>query len=846
MKNIFKQTPDSSKTICLLLFFLLAFVQQSHAQRITRQYNNVSFSEALKDLNAHQHKYTINFVYDELEDFKVTKSIRNMSVPNAIMQLIGFYPIRMTQVEDNIIMVECTQKSTLRYKGRIVDERGNAAEYATIALLSPIDSTIVGQGVSNENGYFVIPSNYIKVLARITYIGYKTVNRIFNNTEMGIIRLQPKTMIVKGVVVKGKRNTVKVGLNKITVDVAHSYLQYMGKVTDVLGMIPGLTSDLQLLEGGTPTFVLNGRLVSIAELKAIPASQINKIVVDSNPTVEYSASNKGVVYITTKTALGNTLSTELSNTSIFARNYVDMANVSVNEKYKKVSNILTAGFSYLSTTQIDKTTETVFLPQKDIESAKERHTIGNARTFEWFYSMNWEISRQQSFGFQYTGNIGNTHIKEPTRQTMNETEMTFNQKKRGADYLLSASVNYRNEIDSTRTLSIIADYAQNHSDETGLAATVPAVATASEGKYHIGGTRLSYNSRRKWANVSMGLFFSTMNNKGNYAYNADVETYDTHESLYGAYLSLSRQFSSFYLQGGLRMEADRRKLETGVSGTFTDSTEWKLFPNLVAKKQLTAKSSVSLSVGQTIGRPSFSNLNPGLYYYDAISYKVGNPQLKPNVTTNIKFSYNYGNLLASVAYNRSKDRIVDLPFWTETSVDNKNIKWMPVNFNKSEKIVATALYNFSIGPVQIDLTGSFVQPFVKANYLGEEHSWNKASWDINANAQWPLNNHSILVFDAYFDSGGTSTLFDHKSWWTMDLVYILRIMKGKLNLTVAANDIFHTDRSNNWTMKYNNIRTTMDTSGDTRRLVVKLSYNFGTLKLDSTKKSASKDFLNRL
>ena len=32
-------------------------------------------------------------------------------------------------------MVECTQKSTLRYKGRIVDERGNAAEYATIALL---------------------------------------------------------------------------------------------------------------------------------------------------------------------------------------------------------------------------------------------------------------------------------------------------------------------------------------------------------------------------------------------------------------------------------------------------------------------------------------------------------------------------------------------------------------------------------------------------------------------------------------------------------------------------------------------------------------------------------------
>lgn len=175
--------PVSGKLIReLLLLFLLFGVQQSFAQRITRQYNNVSFSAALKDLNARQHKYTINFVYDELEDFKVTKSIRNQSVPDAIMQLIGFYPIKMTQVEDNI-MVECTQKTTLRYKGRIIDESGNAAEYANITLLSPIDSTIVGHGVSNENGSFVIPCNSRKVLARITYVGYKTISRIYSNPE---------------------------------------------------------------------------------------------------------------------------------------------------------------------------------------------------------------------------------------------------------------------------------------------------------------------------------------------------------------------------------------------------------------------------------------------------------------------------------------------------------------------------------------------------------------------------------------------------------------------------------------------------------------------------------------
>lgn len=107
----------------------VAAFQTALAQRITRQYNNVSFSEALKDLNARQHKYTINFVYDELEDFRVTKSIRNQSVPDAIMQLVGFYPIRMTQVEDNI-MVECTQKTPTKMIGRIIDYKNRPVDFA--------------------------------------------------------------------------------------------------------------------------------------------------------------------------------------------------------------------------------------------------------------------------------------------------------------------------------------------------------------------------------------------------------------------------------------------------------------------------------------------------------------------------------------------------------------------------------------------------------------------------------------------------------------------------------------------------------------------------------------------
>ena len=71
----------------LISLILLSVISMGvSAQRITRQYNNVSFSAALKDLNARQDKYVINFVYDELENFRVTKSIKNQSVPDAIMK----------------------------------------------------------------------------------------------------------------------------------------------------------------------------------------------------------------------------------------------------------------------------------------------------------------------------------------------------------------------------------------------------------------------------------------------------------------------------------------------------------------------------------------------------------------------------------------------------------------------------------------------------------------------------------------------------------------------------------------------------------------------------------------
>ena len=89
----------------LIILLLLIGSHGVSAQRISRQYNNVSMAQALKELNQLQNRYTVNFIYNDLEDFRITTNIKNKSVPDAIEQLIGFYPIRMTRRGD-VIMVE--------------------------------------------------------------------------------------------------------------------------------------------------------------------------------------------------------------------------------------------------------------------------------------------------------------------------------------------------------------------------------------------------------------------------------------------------------------------------------------------------------------------------------------------------------------------------------------------------------------------------------------------------------------------------------------------------------------------------------------------------------------------
>ena len=98
-----------NRYITLILALLLTVSTQAQ-KRISREYNNVSLSDALRQLSEQQTGYTIYFLYNELEDFRITTNVKNKHLPEAIQQMIGFYPIRVTTSTDEDgkkIFVEC-------------------------------------------------------------------------------------------------------------------------------------------------------------------------------------------------------------------------------------------------------------------------------------------------------------------------------------------------------------------------------------------------------------------------------------------------------------------------------------------------------------------------------------------------------------------------------------------------------------------------------------------------------------------------------------------------------------------------------------------------------------------
>ena len=840
MKNIFKTTPNNSKTISLfLIFFLLILAQHSFAQRITRQYNNVSFSAALKDLNAHQHKYTINFVYDELEDFKVTKSIHNQNVPNAIMQLIGFYPIRMTQVENNI-MVECTQKSTFRYKGRIVDERGNAAEYATIALLSPIDSTIVGHGVSNENGSFVIPCNFRKVLARITYIGYKTVNRIYSNTDMGIIKLQPKTMIVKGVVVKGDRPQYKMLSGGMEVAVEHTLLSKMANTFEVLSLLPRVSVDGQKIsvfgKGAPIIYINNKRVNDNNEIVNITPDNIKSISVITSPGAEYDAEVESVIRIRTKERRANGFSLRADAFGKYNKWMSDYELVSTRYQTKKfeIANSLWTGDSHFGEDNLLNTD--INLPDKHYHNDQHFNSDTNNRFLSEKLSADYSLNDSNSIGgsYRYYGML-NGRTKGSSQQNVflnSVAQGSIEQNEVGKPHLGSheAEIYYVGKIgqvgiDFNATYYTVNNRRSDEIIENSKELGNQEVHSSNRQNSDMWAGKLVVNIPLWKGNMSVGTELSKTDSHGTFLNEEQLvpstET-DIHERNVAGFVQYGLSLSKWNIGLGVRFEnIIRDYFSGGVKQDDVSRRYSNFFPDLSISWNK-GNWNWQLNVNEKINRPSYRQLGNFMQFDNRFLYEGGNPTLQPEKMFNVEAMMTYKWLNVSAGYKYLKNVIE----WTKYIYPGKEFAYSTsLNFDHKQLLYASVNVSPKFGIFRPKWKFNYSQQFFDTEKYGSSKALSKPLLSCSLNNNFALSETMNAAISLNAATPNADGFLMRKSNYSVNLQFDKSFANRTWIIYLSANDIFKTTKER-WTMYGLGAGTTKDCYNYTRNISLQVTYNF--------------------
>ena len=825
----------------LFILFLLSFVQLSYAQRITRQYNNVSFSAALKDLNAHQHKYTINFVYDELEDFKVTKSIRNMRVPDAITQLIGFYPIRMTQMENNI-MVECTQKSTFRYKGRIVDERGNAAEYATIALLSPIDSTIVGHGVSNENGSFVIPCNSRKVLARITYIGYKTVNRIYNNTDMGIVKLQPKTMIVKGVVVKGDRPQYKMLSGGMEVAVEHTLLSKMANTFDVLNLLPRVSVDGQKISvfgKGTPIVYINNKRVNDNnEIVNITPDNIKSISVITSPGAEYDAEVESVIRIRTKERRANGFSLRADAYGKYNKWMSDYELISTSYQTKKfeiANSIWTMG---THDGEDNNLITDIYLPDKHYHNNQKYMTELRNRYLSEYLSADYSLNDSNSVGGSYRyygmfkGRTNSVSRQDVLLNGMAQGSIDQNEVMKPSLSLHQADVYYVGKVghvgvDFNATYYAVKNRRNDEGFESSKELGNQEIHSSNRQNSDMWAGKLVVNIPLWKGNMAVGTEMSTTDSHGTFLNEEQLvpsTKTDIHERNIAGFAQYGLVLNKWTVGLGVRYEnIVRDYLSDGVKQDDVSRKYNNFFPNLSVSWNK-GNWNWQLNVNEKIHRPSYRQLGNFMQFDNRFLYEGGNPTLQPEKVFNVETMMLYKWLNVSVGYKYLKDVME----WTKYIYSGKEFAYnTSLNFDHKQLLYASVHVSPKFGIFRPTWGFYYNQQFFDTRKYGASKALSKPLLSCSLNNNFALSETMNAAIRLNASTTHADGFLMMKSDYSVNLLFDKSFANRTWIIYLSVDDIFKTAKER-WTMYGLGAGTIKDCYNYTRNISLQITYNFNT------------------
>jgi len=829
------------------ILLLCAIASVCSAQRLTHDFHDVTLSDALKYIQSQTDNYDLIFIYDELEDFRVTTHVQNKSVPDAVLQLVGFYPVRVYKSGEREIYVECTHKTNRHLRGTIIDEQGQPVAYANVYLLHPSDSTVIGGGVSNEAGYFVVPFDTEPVLARISFVGYKTIYRQCDKENIGTIRMRPDNYTLNGVVVQGERPKVVLQGNSLLMNVEGTVMERMGTAEDVLTRVPMIAKrgeGYEILGKGAPLIYLNNRkLTELTELKNVQSDMIRSVEVIQNPGARYDATVNAVIVIRTKRVAGEGLGVELTSWSREGRGYAN--NERINLTYRTGGLELFANLfgAYNKRWSRGEFEQTVFADTLWTITNRQHATARNPY-FEGRFGFNYQINDNHSFGGFYQNTYDYVKSTSEYDDDLQADGVPY-------DHLQNSSVKrdknapihqinlyYTGKVGQF-SIDFNADYisrkqqSRNQQQELSTEYEDRDVNTESLTRSKMFAEKLFVTHPLWKGQIEIGEEYtntrwrSRFDNQEGYIANSNNEQ---HESNIAPFLELRQRLGRFQLSAGLRYE--HLESEYFVSGQRRDE-QCRIYDDFFPSASVSTSAKnlqLSFSYAKRTSRPAYWLLSSDVTYENRLNQQTGNPYLRPikyhnmNMMVMWKWLYlmtNYSHCIDPIIYTvESMEQDSKVNLVTHKNYDHAD--WLTItlgaqkNIKLGDGITWTPQYNVSL-----------MKPWLTTTFLDEKKNFNHPMLSLQLGNIVTLPHKWLLQADFNVHTHGNtgSNIWVDCTNPMLSFSVSKDFFKSHLNVKLTGNDLFN--GGINYVMLYSNrMMFQKMEDNDSRCIQLSLRYRF--------------------
>ena len=771
------------------------------------------------------------------------------------------------------------QQQTGRVYGKIIDNKTRKGlEAVSVQIKKQVndsislqkDSIIAGM-FTQANGEFSfedIPfNNTVNVV--ITAIGYKKEERQVTLKSAGVVgeqgleidlgnfKVEPEAQVLANVTVVATRPTMELGIDRRVFNVEKNITSTGGTAVDVMKNIPSVTVDVEgnvQLRNASPQIFVDGR-PTILTLDQIPADNIEKVELITNPSAQFDASsNAGIINVVLKknrrVGLNGTASVSGGSPDILA------GNLNLNVRQGKVNFFVSGNYNQSGGRADGKTF---------------RQNKRNGITDNYFNQFSWNDRMRKfksvRFGFDYYLNNRNTltlsqnfvdgdftNNEDQNQEYLNtqkvlqrtgtrfskgnngfnrsSSQLVYTHKFARAGQQLSADVNYNTGSGNNLT-NIINSY--NNTDGT-TSAPAERVRNTGESKNDQLTVQVDYvNPINENAKFETGVRTFIQNNSNIFnAYSIGqigdqtklpLSNYYKYKEVVNAfYITFSNKINKFSYQAGLRTETSKFDGELVDKGQkfgyrYPDKLKnlWDgLFPSLFLTQALGDKEDLQLNYTRRIRRPNFRQLNPFIDFNDPVNLRQGNPTLRPEFTNSFEINYNKnyksGNFLAAIYY---RNTVGDITEYSDTitaeqyqqlnnaAVDSNAILNTFINTKSQNRwgadvtLQQTIAKNLEIVP-NISLQYRKVNAAVNnVNLSNQGFNWEAkliTNYKIEARNSWLFSNLGFQLTGQY-ESPEVIPQGRRKEQYSVDFALRKDMFKDKSGtLTFGINDVFNTNR----------------------------------------------------